>query len=191
MANNDTVKVWDPLVRVFHWTLAVAFAAAYLTEGEPAWLHVALGYLIVALVLVRTAWGFVGTRHARFTDFVRGPRSVARYLREELGGRAARYLGHNPAGAAMILALMLTVLLTALSGMALLAAEAGEGPLAGWLIAAPNHGLAEAVEEVHEILANGMLLLVLIHVLGVVVHSLRHRENLVRAMITGRKRAAP
>lgn len=184
------IRVWDPLVRIFHWSLVAAFATAYITEGEPQWLHSLAGYLIVALLAVRIVWGFVGSEHARFRDFVYSPRTVWRYLKDELAGRARRYLGHNPAGGVMILAMLVTLLATAGSGMVLLAAEEGAGPLAGWLVAQAGHesALAERAEEVHELFANVTVLLVFLHVLGVIVESLRHRENLVRAMITGNKR---
>lgn len=200
MKHRNGIRVWDPLIRLFHWTLVLAFFTAYLTEGEPEWLHVWAGYLIAGLLAVRLVWGFVGSEHARFTDFVRSPRVVAHYLRDELAGRARRYLGHNPAGGAMILALLFALAVTALSGMTLLAPEEGEGPLAGWLVPAPaeqtmvsgghapERALAENVEELHEFFANLTLLLVGLHVLGVLVESVRHRENLVRAMITGYKR---
>lgn len=194
MATANRIRVWDPLVRIFHWTLAAAFFIAFISEGEPETLHVVLGYLIVGLLVVRLVWGLVGSEHARFRDFVRSPRTVWQYTKDNIAGRARRYIGHNPLGGVMVIALMLSVTMTAFSGMSLLAAEEGEGPLAGWLIAAPPAGqheesaLAEQTEEVHEFFANFTLFLVMLHVLGVVVESVRHRENLARAMITGYKR---
>lgn len=212
MTDNTDVRVWDPLVRIFHWLLVAAFLVSYLTEGDPEWLHVWSGYLIVALLLVRIVWGFVGTRHARFSDFVRSPGEVRRYIRDSLRGRAGYYLGHNPAGGWMVLALMLSLLVTTSAGLVLLAAEEGEGPLVGWLIAAGEHvekspdyepaeterearedesgesPLAESAEEVHELFANLTLALVILHVLGVLLESLRERQNLARSMVTGRKR---
>lgn len=185
MANGETVRVWDPLVRVFHWSLVTAFAVAWFTEGEPMWLHTGAGYLILALLVLRIAWGFIGTPHARFRDFVRGPVEAVRYFAAELGGRARRYIGHNPAGGLMILALMALLLAQVGTGIVMLAADEGAGPLAGWV--APSEGLAESLEEVHEILANGLVTLVVLHIVGVIVGSLRHRENLVRAMIHGYK----
>ena len=103
---NDTIKVWDPLVRVFHWSLAAGFFTAYLTADEWRKLHVYAGYLIAGLVAFRVVWGLVGSRHARFTDFVAGPKAVGRYLLQLLQGRSPRYLGHNPAGGAMVVALL-------------------------------------------------------------------------------------
>ena len=185
MANGDTVRVWDPLVRVFHWSLAIAFAVAWFSEAEPMWLHSGAGYLILALLVLRIAWGFLGTPHARFRDFVRGPGEALRYSAAELTGRSRRYIGHNPAGGLMILALMGLLLAQVGTGIVMLAADEGAGPLAAWI--APSEGLAESLEEVHEILANALVTLVLLHVAGVVIGSLRHRENLVRAMIDGHK----
>lgn len=197
-----TVRVWDPLVRVFHWGLVAAFATAWLTADEVQPVHEVAGYTVAGLVAFRLIWGFVGSRHARFAQFVKGPGATLAYLGSMLRGQERRYLGHNPAGAAMIVALLLT-----LSGTA----------FTGWLMAEPDrvamlpalpqivspawadddgdeYGEGGEVEgplkEVHETLANLMLLLVAAHVAGVVLASIRHRENLARAMITGEKRAA-
>ncbi len=169
---TDTVRVWDPLVRLFHWALVAAFAAAWATGEEAMGLHQILGYAIVALVGIRLVWGAVGPRHARFETFVRTPGALAAYLRELVQGRARRYLGHNPAGAAMIVALLVGLLTVAGTG---------------WATTVPGLG-GDAVEEAHEVAASLMLVLVAGHVLGVVASSLAHRENLLRAMITGRKR---
>ena len=178
-------KVWDPLIRLFHWTLVLSFIVAYLTEDELQTLHVYSGYLIMGLLSIRLIWGFVGTKHARFSDFIRPPGEVKAYLKELLALRATRHLGHNPAGGAMILALILSLVLTTVTGIGAYGAEGG-GPMAGWLIGIGGFG-GEALEEVHEFLANFTLLLVVVHVGGVVLGSLLHRENLIRAMFTGRK----
>ena len=212
MNDHRDIRVWDPLVRVFHWTLVAAFFTTYLSEGEPAWLHTNAGYLIAILLGVRLAWGLVGTRHARFSDFVTSPFTAARYLVAELAGRARRYLGHNPAGGWMVIALMLSLLATTLAGMALYAVEEGEGPLAGVIAAGPEAdgglGVArlmtvsdddsdehedddeagEFFEDIHEFLANFTLFLVILHVAGVALGSFRHRENLVASMWHGYKR---
>lgn len=187
MSKPNDVLVWDPLIRVFHWTLVVTFFTSYLTEGEPEWLHVWSGYLVAVLLLVRILWGLVGTRHARFTDFVTAPSTALRYLKEELVGRARRYLGHNPAGGAMIIALLVCLVLTVTTGLVMYGAEDGAGPLGGWLAGAEE--LGEGMEEIHELFANLTLFLVGLHVAGVVFSSLRHRENLVAAMWHGYKRA--
>ncbi|MEE4360068.1 MAG: cytochrome b/b6 domain-containing protein [Pseudomonadales bacterium] len=187
---GKTIPVWDPLIRFGHWGLAAAFAVAWLTGEDWENVHVVAGYCVATIVVVRTIWGFVGPRTARFTSFVRGPRAALDYLRGLVRGTAPRHLGHNPAGAAMVLALLLSLAGTAGTGMALLAVEEGEGPLAGIIQPATGHdGREEFLEEAHEILANGTLVLVVMHVLGVLASGIAHRENLVRAMITGRKRA--
>jgi cytochrome b len=199
------VRVWDPLIRIGHWVLVVAFATAYLTEGAPQWLHSFAGYAIAVTVAVRILWGFVGPRRARFADFVTGPGRVLGYLRDLVSGRAERHVGHSPAGGAMTVALLFALALTALSGMATLAVEEGEGPLAGIVteqslpsfMAEDEHHepgepgeSGEALEEVHELAANASLLLILLHLGGVIWASRAHGENLVRAMINGRKRSA-
>lgn len=199
-AGTGTVRVWDPLIRIAHWALVAGFAIAYLTEGEPQWLHSYAGYIIAVVVVLRLAWGFVGPRSARFSDFVTGPGQVIAYLRGLVTGRAKRHIGHSPAGGAMTVALLLALALTALSGMATLAVEDGEGPLAGlvtaqslpaWAMEDEDYGdgeTGEAFEEIHEIAVNATLLLIVLHVAGVVVASMVHHENLVRSMLTGRKR---
>jgi len=184
------VKVWDPLVRVFHWTLVIGFFTAYLTEGEDEtlFLHTWAGYIVAGLVLVRLLWGFIGTRHARFRDFVFRPAVIKAYLFDVLRFKPKRYLGHNPAGGLMIVLLLISLSCTVFFGMGLYAVDENAGPLAGWL-----GGLGESWEdifkEVHEFFANFTLFLVATHVAGVLVESLLHRENLVRSMFTGRKRA--
>lgn len=188
-ADAPTVKVWDPLVRVFHWSLVAAFALAYVTEDDWLGVHTVAGYTVLGLVGFRLLWGLVGTRYARFSSFVRGPRVVGAYLRDMLRGRERRHLGHNPAGAAMILALLAGLLLTGITGLAVYGIEPGAGPLAGWLAGA-GHGWEEFFEETHEFFANATLALVGLHVAGVLLSGWRHGENLVRAMVTGRKKAS-
>lgn len=169
------VKVWDPFVRVFHWSLVLGFAIAWLTAGEWDRVHEWTGYAVVGLVGLRVLWGLAGPRHARFTRFVRGPDVVAHYVADVAAGREARHLGHNPAGGAMVLALLL-----GLGGLG----------LTGWMATQEASIAVEWAEDVHEVLANLLLALVGVHVAGVIFTSLRHRENLVRAMVTGEKRAA-
>ena len=185
MATN-TVRIWDPFVRVFHWSLAGAFIVAYVSEDDFLDIHTFAGYTVLTLVALRLIWGFVGTRHARFTDFVRPPGEAIAYVKESFLGKAKRYLGHNPAGGLMIVALLLSLLITTLSGIATLGAEEGAGPLAG-VMGSASHAVGEAVEEIHEFFANFTLLLVFGHLIGVLFESVVHRENLVRAMITGDK----
>lgn len=171
---TGTVRVWDPLVRVFHWSLVLAFFGAYALGDDGGWWHQTLGYAMLGLVAFRLAWGLVGTRYARFSSFVPTPRKVFSYLKNLVARREARYLGHNPAGAVMIVVLLLMLIGTGATG---------------WLLTTDTFWGSEAMEEVHEGFANSTLFLVGLHVAGVIFSSLRHRENLVHAMFTGRKRA--
>lgn len=170
-----TVRVWDPFVRIFHWSLVVLFAVAFVTAEEWDTIHEWAGYAAAALVGARVLWGFIGTKYARFGNFLRGPSATKAYLADVLRGREHRFLGHNPLGAVMIVALLSCVVLLAVTGY--------------WMTgtASVEEGI---VEEVHELVGNGMLVLVAAHVAGVIYAGFRHRENLVAAMFTGRKRAA-
>lgn len=169
-----TVKVWDPFVRVFHWSLVVLFATAYVTGDEIERVHIAAGYAIAGLLTLRIVWGFVGPRHARFADFVRSPREALGYLRDVLLLRARRYVGHNPAGGLMVVALMLMLVGTCITG---------------YFMTTDAYWGSKVLEEVHGAFANTTVALVVLHVLGVLAASFEHRENLVKAMVTGRKRA--
>lgn len=167
------VRVWDPFVRIFHWSLATLFLTAFLTGDEWERVHENAGYAIAALLGLRIVWGFVGPRHARFADFVKGPRTVLGYLRDTVSMRARRYIGHNPAGGIMVLALIASIAAICLTG---------------WMMTTDAWWGVEWVEEVHEAAAFGTLALIALHVAGVVLASVEHHENLVRAMFTGRKR---
>lgn len=171
VAGEASVRVWDPLVRLFHWSLVAAFATAFLSE-EGERLHEVAGYVVLGLIAFRMVWGLIGSDHARFKDFVPTPARLWAYLRSLVRGRPERYLGHNPAGAVMILCLLGTVFIAAGSG---------------WLMTTDRFWGTKWVEELHEASAWLALALVGVHVAGVLVSSLLHRENLVRAMITGRK----
>lgn len=170
------VRVWDAPVRVVHALLALCFFGAFITAESEAWrlLHITLGYTAGGLVAFRLLWGVLGTRHARFARFLRGPGAVVRYLRSLVDPQPEHHVGHNPAGGWAIMGLLL--------GVALLVAS-------GWAVYSDLGG--EIAEELHEALGNGLLLLVGVHVAGVVLSSWRHRENLVRAMVTGRKAGTP
>ncbi|WP_260291870.1 cytochrome b/b6 domain-containing protein [Sedimenticola hydrogenitrophicus] len=185
---DNEIKVWDLPTRVFHWTLAGSFMIAYLTEDDFIALHTLAGYTIIGLILFRLVWGIVGPRHARFSDFAHPPGSVLAYLKQVIRFRAARYLGHNPAGGAMVFALLIALTLTIVSGLVTYGAEQAAGPLATLMSGVPD-AIGKAAEEVHEFFANLTLLLVLFHLAGVLLASLQHGENLVRAMINGRKQA--
>ncbi len=176
-ANAKTqILVWDAPVRVFHWLLALSFAGAYVTAESDGWLavHMTLGYTMAALVAFRLVWGLLGTRYARFGSFVRGPTALVRYGRAMLSGRPEHPVGHNPAGAVAI------VLLLALS-LGIVAT--------GWLYYDVSG--AKWLKELHEGAAGFMLAVVGLHIAGAVLTSLLHRENLVRAMVDGKKEGAP
>ena len=239
--NTRNIKVWDRFIRIFHWSLVGLFTLAYLTGDDAGTIHVWSGYAIVALIVSRIIWGFIGSKHARFSDFVRGPSAVFRYLKGLATGNAPHTLGHNPAGGWMVLLLLVSILATAGSGLIVLGLE-GEGPMAGriatdgWIVTVgtafggeEEHGdtgrehgdededdgrerhesgatrsdsagtsmattenqpfepAEDAWEEIHEFFANLTVLLIILHVIGVLVSSIAHRENLFRAMITGVK----
>ena len=170
------IRVWDAPVRVFHWLLVLSFAGAYLSAESERWRlpHVTLGYTLGGLVAFRLVWGLAGTRYARFANFVRGPQAVLAYLHSLRTKLPQHHLGHNPAGAVAIVLLLLASVALVASGWAIYNDVGGE-----WL------------SELHELAANGMLLLVAVHIAGVLWASLLHHENLVRAMVTGQKNGAP
>jgi len=172
---KDRILVWDLPVRIFHWSLALSFATAYLTSESERWqlIHITSGYVLAALIVFRLLWGFVGSRYARFSEFVRGPAAIKDYLLGLLRLRPPHYTGHNPAGALAVLALLALGLLTAASGWATF------NELGGKLL-----------EELHEGAANIMLALVGLHIAAVLLTSLLHRENLIAAMVTGFKRGS-
>jgi cytochrome b len=188
MKKQAMVKVWDPLVRSFHWLLVIAFFTAYLTEDDFLTLHTYAGYTVFGLLLIRLLWGFIGTGHARFSSFVTRPSIAWQYLKDTLLLRAKRYLGHNPAGGTMIVLLLISLLLTTITGMATYGAVEAAGPMAAWF-GNLSETSEDIIKELHELFANFTILLVIIHVGGVLVESLLHRENLVRAMFTGYKKS--
>ena len=165
--NPPTVKAWDPLVRVFHWSLVFFFLLAFVTEDDWMNLHVWAGYAVSMLIGFRLLWGLVGTRNARFLTFIKSPKVVMGHLRDMVLLKPAHYLGHNPVAAVMVVALLVSIALVAFSGLVMIASE-GQGPLADTLFAGLN---GEAMEEIHEFFANFTLFLVFAHVAGVVVSS--------------------
>jgi cytochrome b len=218
MSSSETIRatsrpastlVWDPLVRFGHWALVAAFAVAYLSAedeaGGPDALHVWGGYVVSVLVVLRVVWGFVGPRHARFSDFVRSPIVALAYFRDLLYGHARRYIGHSPAGGAMVIALLVCLAATVATGL-IAYGEEGKGPLAVVMVTDANANGNEAghrafarkrgeetestVRALHDLLANITVALVAAHIFGALVASFVHKENLVLAMITGRKRRA-
>ena len=185
LSYSNDVKVWDLLVRLFHWTLVLSFAIAYLTEDDWMLLHVYAGYVIGILLLFRLIWGFVGSRYARFSSFVYRPGIVRDYLKKAVAFKAPRYMGHNPAGGAMILMLISVLAVTVISGLFLYGTTDYSGPLAGVF---QGEFAADILEETHEIFADLSVLLIVLHLGGVIFSSLEHQENLVKSMITGLKK---
>lgn len=206
----EFVTVWDPFVRLSHWALVAAFAIAYLSAEEegasPAALHVWGGYAVGAIVLLRVIWGLVGSRRARFVDFIYRPTTALHYLTDLLRGHARRYLGHSPAGGVMVVALLVALAATVGTGWIAYSGPSQAANQVRISATAYANGTEEeqehqatlvtngndeesAIAELHGILANITLALVIVHVLGVGLASFVHRENLVVAMITGRKRA--
>jgi cytochrome b len=175
--------VWDPLVRIFHWSLLFFFFLAYFFEGEWLKLHAHAGYTVALLVLFRLLWGFIGFGFARFHEFIVSPRQIVSYLRQLGSRQAKRFIGHNPAGAIMIAALFFALLSTTFTGICLFALE-GSGPFAATAV---TNWPGTLLEEAHDLSANFTLLLILIHVAGVIYSSRLHKENLTIAMLTGEK----
>ena len=169
------ILVWDVPTRVFHWVLALSFAGAYLTAESERYrdIHLALGYLMLGMIVFRLVWGFVGTAYARFAAFAFKPADVVQYMRSLLSSHPQHHVGHNPAGGIAIFLLLALGLLIGLSGLGLY-----------W-----EFGDEDLFEELHEIAANLMLLVVFVHIAGVLISSVLHKENLVRAMFTGYKQA--
>lgn len=169
-----SVKVWDWPVRVFHWTLAASVIGAYVTGESEDFerLHHTLGWVAAGLIAFRVVWGLVGTRYARFSEFMRGPAQVWSYIKSLRSHAPQHFVGHNPVGAVAVILLMALVALSVYTG---------------WLALADN--AAEWKEEAHEIAANTLITVVLVHVIGVLWSSRTHGENLLKAMLTGRKTA--
>lgn len=171
--SNNQIPVWDWFVRVFHWATVALVATAFLATDDKS-IHEPVGYIVLALVVARLVWGVVGGRHARFSDFVTGPATVLRYLRDLARGRARRFIGHNPAGGVMVLALLGLLLVVTVSG---------------WLSETDRFFGVEWISNLHHLSAWLLLLLIVCHLAGVFVGSVLHGEKLILAMLTGRKPA--
>ena len=197
---SSSTRIWDPLVRMGHWALVLLVGAAFFTAETWPETHEAIGYTVGAIVVLRILWGLVGPRYARFSDFVYRPSKVFSYLRDLLAFRGARYLGHSPAGGAMVVALLLTV--AAIVGTGIIAYEqaensavrsavtASQSPTGTAITASRESSKEESVMgEIHGALTNLLFFLVALHLAGVLFASYVHHENLVWAMITGRKQA--
>ncbi len=185
-ATTARTRVWDGFVRVFHWSLVLsvmlATATGFLLESRILLIHISAGLAAAALILARIVWGFSGTTHARFADFVHGPKAIVEHLK---GGN--RHLGHNPLGALMVLALMTLVLALAATGLVVLGGVDKTGPFAPLV----SYAQASGVLGLHEVLAFGVLALIGLHLVGVVFESHRSNENLTLSMVTGHKDSRP
>lgn len=165
--------IWDPVVRLFHWTLALAFLLNYAVIEDGGETHERVGYYCLAILSVRVVWGFVGPRNARFSDFFPTPARVRHHVTLLRRGRIEAHEGHNPLGGLMILALMICVALTGLTG---------------WMLELDAFWGEDWAEELHEAMANLTMILVLVHVSAVLLFSWLGPVNLVRTMITGRRK---
>jgi len=204
---SQFIKVWPLWLRCFHWLLVAAFLTSYLTGDDYRQIHVWSGYLIIALLLLRIILGLFSSGHASLRGWLCSPRQAVGYLAGLLRGDGRRYLGHNPAGACMSLALVLTLSVTLGTGLALHGVH-DAGPLAGVMDAQSSAGhdvvtarsdehdrehaheedtVEEFWEALHELFVNISLALVILHILGVLASSWRHRENLPKSMLNGRK----
>jgi cytochrome b len=170
------ILVWDVPTRVFHWLLALSFIGAYVTAESERYrdIHVVLGYTLLGLIAFRLLWGFFGTRYAQFRSFLFRPGVIAAYFFSLLKGKPVHYVGHNPLGSVAIWLLLGLGIATGITGVLIFQDVGGD-----------------ALEELHELVSNTMLAVVLIHIAGVLLSSVLHRENLVRSMITGFKTAEP
>ena len=168
------VAVWDLPLRLYHWLLAGSVLTAYFSANVFDTVHEISGYTVLGLLAFRLTWGFAGPRYSRFSNFVQPPRAVLRYLRQLVHRNAGRYLGHNPAGATMIMALLVLLAIATISS---------------WMQLTERFFGVTWVEVVHTWSSNLVLILAVVHVLGVLAMCALQKENLVRAMITGRKRA--
>lgn len=167
-----TLLVWDRFIRVFHWALVASFATAWASTSHIGWVHKGAGYLAFALVLTRIVWGFVGSTHARFANFVPSPSALMQYLRAMAQGREPRHPGHNPLGALMILYLLGAVMVIGITG---------------WMMTLDAFWGNGAVEMIHSLTVDLTLWAIAIHVAANLAGSLRHHENLILSMVTGRK----
>ena len=216
---SNKVYVWDPLIRFFHWTLVLAFTIAYLTGEEESLLHAYSGYYILGLLAIRIIWGFVGTRYARFSQFIYPPAAAIDYVKglfsaQHSESSAKKFIGHNPAGGWMVIALLISLLATSYSGLKVYGYE-GYGPLASNTVSIvsqqqgrflkvsdseheedddnsakngnTNKANEEFWEEIHEFLANFTVLLIALHIGGVFLSSKKQKQNLAKSMLTGYK----
>lgn len=185
METSKLIKVWDLPLRVFHWLLVISFIVAYLTDEDLLTVHVWAGYTVLGLLVFRMVWGFIGNDYAQFSSFLCSPIKSVAYVKDAIARKAPRYLGHNPAGSAMIVLLILGLLMIVMSGLILYGADQNLGPFAGMV----DSSQEDFWKEIHETTANVTLVLVIGHVAGVIFESIVHGENLVKAMWNGYKKS--
>lgn len=206
-----SVTVWDIFVRIFHWTLVGSMIGQYISGEEFKGVHIRLGYVVIILILARIVWGFIGTKHARFMDFLYKPSEVLNYLKSLFVGRPIHYIGHNPAGGLMIFVMLIALMATTFTGLKTLGAD-GKGPLANsktsisrlayaddeheghegekyHFDALRNKQKEKYWKETHEFMTGFMLFLIILHIGGVFASSWLHKENLILSMITGKKKS--
>ncbi|MCX7085214.1 MAG: cytochrome b/b6 domain-containing protein [Methylococcales bacterium] len=206
-AEQQDIKVWDILVRIFHWSLVIAFSTAYLTSEEDNIYHIYAGYTVLGLIVFRVFWGFFGSKYARFRSFMTSPFAMFDYVNNLSSKNPKRYIGHNPAGGWMVVVMLITLFFVTFSGLEIYALEKNKGPLSievgsitpiasayakedeeQKVIVDTTEEDEEYWEEVHETATNFMLFLIVVHIAGVVVTSKIHNESLAKAMLTGKKR---
>ena len=185
MNKPSKIKVWDLFVRLFHWLLVISFTISWFTQEQQYETHLWAGYAVLILIGLRIVWGFFGSNHARFSSFVPGPKNLMRYVQSLIAHNSSRYIGHNPAGGVMIILMLLTLLTITVSGIALDGAENWSGPLAEYNL----FHYTDQIKSLHILSTDAMLALIVLHLLGVIHSSILHRENLLRAMISGYKSA--
>ncbi len=185
--SDQQIMVWDGVIRVFHWTLVFGVVAAYLCATyRIGHVHVLIGYFLTGTLLIRLVWGLGGSRYARFTSFMFNRKETLQYLRTLVNGSPRHYAGHNPAGALMVFALLGLLSLVYLTGLLSLACIDFDGPLVAFTSQIDDQ-TSYLIRHLHGWLVNIGIALVGLHLLGVVSGSIQHRENLVKAMVTGKK----
>jgi cytochrome b len=184
---QQQIRVWDPLIRLFHWLLAACFLVAYVVEDDMLNLHVLAGSIIFGLIIFRLIWGFMGTEHSRFVDFICSFKQIIQHLRDLVRMRPAQHTGHTPVGGVMIFLLLFGLLILTLNGVMLYALEGALLPFAG-LMTGVDLDTTILIEHIHGWAADLLVLFILFHVAGVLFESLLQKQNLIRAMITGYKK---
>ena len=186
-AEGSTVTVWDRFLRFFHWTLVFCFATAFISgEARVSTIHVLVGYVLCVLLAARVYWGFKGSEYARFRAFIFPISEALEYLRSMLKGNPKHYYGHNPAGALMVFTMFGLLAVIFVTGLLSLGTIDFDGPLV-FLANRVSDEASYVFRNLHHLLPPVALGLVVLHLLGVLVGSIQHKENLVRAMLTGKK----